>query len=111
MKAEATALESPVEATRSTKAPRMWMSEGLFRNLTLASAVLVVAFLGGIFMLLLVEAWPALSKFGISFLYTSSWNPVTDMFGALPPIYGTLVTSAIAMILGVPLAFGVVFFL
>ncbi len=60
---------------------------------------------------LVTGAWPALRTFGIGFLFTAVWNPVTDKFGALGPIYGTLVTSAVAMVVGIPVAFGVAVFI
>jgi phosphate transport system permease protein len=56
-------------------------------------------------------ALPALRTFGIAFLFSDVWNPVTEKFGALAPIYGTLVTSAIAMLVGIPVAFGVAVFI
>ncbi len=52
-------------------------------------------------------AWPALRNFGFGFLVADVWNPVTEKFGALAPIYGTLVTSLIAMVIGMPVAFGI----
>ena len=54
---------------------------------------------------------PALSRFGVGFLVTDVWNPVTENFGALAPIYGTLVTSLIAMLIAVPVAFGIALFI
>jgi phosphate transport system permease protein len=60
----------------------------------------------------LVEgAWPAFAKFGVGFLFSESWNPVKENFGALAPIYGTLVTSVIAMLIGVPISIGIAIFL
>ncbi|TGQ03446.1 PstC family ABC transporter permease, partial [Mesorhizobium sp. M00.F.Ca.ET.217.01.1.1] len=53
----------------------------------------------------------ALSTFGFSFLTTESWNPVTEKFGALAPIYGTIITSAIAILIAVPLGIGIAIFL
>ncbi len=82
-----------------------------FRGATQASAVLVVAALVGVFALLMADGLPALQRFGWGFLLATEWNPVTETFGALPAIYGTLVTSAIAMLLGVPAAFGIAFFI
>jgi len=73
--------------------------------------VLVLALLGAIIVSLIVGAAPALKTFGISFLWTTEWNPVTEVFGAFVPIYGTFVTSAIAMIIGVPRSLGVAVFL
>ena len=82
----------------------------LFRHLTFFFAVLVLLILGGVIVALVAGAVPALRAFGVPFLYTDAWNPVTEKFGALAPIYGTLVTSAIAMIIGIPVAFGVALF-
>jgi phosphate transport system permease protein len=83
----------------------------VFRNLTFFFALLVLLILGGVIVALVEGAIPALRAFGLSFLYTEVWNPVTEKFGALAPIYGTLVTSAIAMIVGIPVAFGVAVFI
>ena len=60
---------------------------------------------------LIIGAAPALRTFGLSFITTEVWNPVTDQFGALAPIYGTLVTSIIAMLIAVPVGLMVAFFL
>jgi phosphate transport system permease protein len=83
----------------------------IFRHLTAFFALLVLLILGGVIVALIDGALPALRTFGISFLYTDVWNPVTEKFGALAPIYGTLVTSAIAMLVGIPVAFGVAVFI
>jgi phosphate transport system permease protein len=83
----------------------------LFRNLTRAFAVLVLVLMAAIFVSLIVGASAAIEKFGGRFLFTDEWNPVTDEFGALVPIYGTLVTSAIALLIAVPVSFGIALFL
>jgi phosphate transport system permease protein len=83
----------------------------IFRHLTFLFALLVLLILGGVIVALISGALPALRTFGVSFLYTDVWNPVTEKFGALAPIYGTLVTSAIAMVVGIPVAFGVAVFI
>ena len=82
-----------------------------FRSLTLLFAVLILLIVGGIIVVLAVGAAPALRQFGWGFIGTETWNPVTNRFGALAAIYGTLVTSAIAMLIGIPLAFGIALFL
>src|SRR5207247_5212158 len=74
-------------------------------------ALLVLLILGGVIIALIDGALPALRTFGFSFVTTEIWNPVTKKFGALAPIYGTLVTSAIAMLIGIPVAFGVAVFI
>jgi len=87
------------------------IGDPLFRGITLFFAFLVLAILGGVLLSLLVGALPALRAFGIGFLVADVWNPVTEKFGAVTPIYGTLVTSAIAMLIGIPVAFGVAVFI
>jgi phosphate transport system permease protein len=82
-----------------------------FKGLTLAFAVLVLVVLAGVLVSLVLGALPALQQFGFNFLITEAWNPVTEKFGALAPVYGTLVTSAIAMLIGIPVAFGVALFI
>jgi phosphate transport system permease protein len=83
----------------------------VFRYLTIFFALLVLLILGGVIVALIEGAIPALRAFGVAFLYTDIWNPVTEKFGALAPIYGTLATSAIAMVIGIPVAFGVAMFI
>jgi phosphate transport system permease protein len=83
----------------------------VFQALTLFFAILVLLILSGVILALVSGSLPALQKFGLGFLTTESWNPVTERFGALAPIYGTLVTSAIAMLIGIPVAFGIALFI
>ena len=83
----------------------------LFESATRFFAVLVLALLLGILVALTFAAVPAMEKFGLAFFVTNVWNPVTSQFGALAPIYGTLVTSAIALLIGVPVSFGIALFL
>lgn len=83
----------------------------MFQGATMFFALLVLALLGGVIVSLIVGSLPILRTAGLSFLYTEVWNPVTDEYGALAPIYGTLVTSAIAMVIGVPLSFGIAIFI
>lgn len=92
-------------------AARQLLYERVFRSATLAAAMLVLVILGGVVVSLVRGAWPALSHFGFSFVAREIWNPVTDQYGALAAIYGTVVTSLIAMCLAVPAGFGVALFL
>ena len=87
------------------------IGDAIFRTLTFLFALLVLLILGGVIVALVQGAIPALRTFGFSFVFTEVWNPVTEKFGALAPIYGTLVTSAIAMLVGIPVAFGVAVFI
>lgn len=82
-----------------------------FRIITRLSAFLLFGIMAAIFILLSYESFPVFQKFGIKFITSSSWNPVSDKFGALASIVGTLVTSLIALLFGVPLALGSAFFM
>jgi len=106
-------MEAPLRATLPTVAARRKRgADGLFRGATLAFALAVLAILAAILFSLFVGGLPALRKFGFfGFLGSREWNPVTERFGALVPIYGTLVTSAIAMLIGIPVSFGIALFL
>ncbi len=82
----------------------------LFRAGSGAAGIAILALLGLIAVVLTLNALPALRTFGPSFLANTEWNPVTNRFGALPFIYGTLVTSALALLLGVPISLGIAIF-
>lgn len=119
-----TAANPAVAVTTDNAAPRKTRTPGpgtaaksgrfgdlLFFNLTRAFAVFTLVTLAGIIISLFVSAWPSIQKFGLPFLWTSEWNPPMERFGALIPIYGTMVTSAIALIIAVPVSFGIALFL
>ena len=103
---------STVEVPRPVPAPRhaSW-GDALFENLTRLFALLVFALLTAILVSLVIGSQLTLHKYGIGFLWSAQWDPVQENFGALVPIYGTLVSSAIAMLIGVPLSFGIALFL
>lgn len=82
-----------------------------FRRLTQFFAFLVFSLMAAILISLLIGSWPAIKQFGPAFIFTPTWDPVKEQFGALIPIYGTLVTSLIAMVIGVPVSFGIAIFL
>ena len=86
-------------------------SDLFFRTLTHSSAIAVLAILGGVFVSLIGGALPALREFGLSFFVVDDWNPVTDNFGAVSAVYGTLVTAVIAMLIAVPVGLGIAIFL
>jgi phosphate transport system permease protein len=85
--------------------------DAVFEGTTRLFALFVLALLAAILIALVIAAMPAMQKFGFGFFVTNVWNPVTKNFGALAPIYGTLVTSAIALLIGVPVSFGIALFL
>jgi phosphate transport system permease protein len=85
--------------------------DAAFEAITRLFALLVMGSLTAILVALAISAWPALAKFGPAFFVTDVWNPVKSQFGGLAPIYGTLVTSFIALAIGVPVSFGIAIFL
>ncbi|HVM81583.1 MAG TPA: phosphate ABC transporter permease subunit PstC, partial [Stellaceae bacterium] len=92
-------------------AKRLERHNGLFRALTLTSAIFVLLTFVGMFAELFRGAWPAFRHFGLDFFITQAWNPVKERFGILAPIGGTLITSALAMLLAVPVGIGIAIFL
>jgi len=104
--------EASVAAISRTKIlGRLRFSDALFRHLTRAAAIVVLIILSGVIIALIRGSLPALQAFGFNFLIEERWNPVTEKFGALAPIYGTLVTSFIAMLIAVPLGLLIALFL
>jgi phosphate transport system permease protein len=83
----------------------------LFYHSTRLCALTVLLVIIAIIISLIIGALPALKKFGFGFISSTAWNPVTEEFGALVSIYGTLITSAIAMAIGVPVSFGIALFI
>jgi phosphate transport system permease protein len=100
-----------VAAVQPHSAAAQRLRERIFRGATFTAAVLVLLLLGGVAIALLHGAFPAFTHFGFDFLAKEVWNPVTEKFGALAAIYGTLVTSLIAMLLAVPISLGIAIFL
>jgi len=83
----------------------------IFRGLAFAAATTLLVTLGGLIIALIIGGWPAISKFGIGFLFTSSWNPVTEVYGAAGPIVGTLITAVLSLAIALPVAVFVSVFL
>ena len=108
-----------------TKAPRVDLTDPIFRWVSFAAATLLLVVLASLIGLLLVGGWPALSKFGFDFFLKfkecpvgqgpicidTPWNPVTDTYSATAPILGTLITSFIALVFALPIAIGIAVFL
>ena len=90
---------------------RLRLGDATFRQVTRAAALGVLLLLSGVMISLVAGSLPALRTFGLGFLTTERWNPVTEKFGALAPIYGTLVTSFIALLIAVPVGLMIAFFL
>jgi phosphate transport system permease protein len=106
-------INTGADAVRSRSAilQRLRLGDAIFRIATRTAALTVLVLLGGVIVALISGSLPALRAFGFDFLITQSWNPVTEKFGAMAPIYGTLVTSVIAMVIAVPVGIMVAFFL
>lgn len=83
----------------------------VFRGLSASCAAGVFLTLAAVLVALTLSAWPAFETFGARFLVTDAWNPVTESFGALSSIFGTVITAFLAMALAVPVALGIAFFL
>jgi len=98
-------------ANRRGSLTRFAVSDAIFRNTTQAAAILVLVLLAGVAVSLISGSFLAFSTFGLGFLFTESWNPVKEQFGALAPIYGTVITSLIAMLIAVPVGIGIAIFL
>jgi phosphate transport system permease protein len=97
--------------TRAKVLDRFRLGDTTFRHLTRAAALGVLLLLSGVILSLIIGSVPAIRTFGFGFLVSQSWNPVTEKFGALPAIYGTIVTSFIAMLIAVPVGLMIAFFL
>ena len=107
----ADAVETSAVASRAKALNRLRIADVLFRVLTRVAAIAVLVILGGVIISLIDGSLPALRAFGLNFLFEERWNPVTEKFGALAPIYGTLVTSFIAMLIAVPVGLLIAVFL
>jgi phosphate transport system permease protein len=98
-------------ATRAKVLDKLRLSDAAFRHVTRAAAIGVLVLLSAVIVSLINGSLPALRTFGFGFLVSDRWNPVTEKFGALPAIYGTVLTSFIAMLIAVPVGLLVAFFL
>ena len=98
-------------ATRAASARKAGAGDTRFRVIALLAAITVLLIFAGVIIALVGGAWPAITTFGLGFLTTEAWRPSREIFGALGPIYGTLVTSAIAMVIAMPVGIGVAIFL
>jgi phosphate transport system permease protein len=96
---------------RSRTLRRFRIGDSTFRIMTQCSAIAVLVLLAGVILSLVIGSLPAWKAFGFGFFTSESWNPVTERFGAAPAIYGTLLTSFLALLIGVPVSLGIAIFL
>ncbi|HYF58747.1 MAG TPA: phosphate ABC transporter permease subunit PstC [Burkholderiaceae bacterium] len=108
---EAVRTATASQAAIAARVARFASQDRWFEGTTFVFAALVLLALVGILVSLLVEAWPAFRTFGPGFLVGTTWSPADDVYGAVIAIYGTLVTSAIALLFAVPISFGIAVFL
>jgi phosphate transport system permease protein len=102
---------SSASGAAAATARRRDVGDRVFAGVATGSGLFVLALLGSIIVLLFIGGLPAFRAFGPAFLVSSAWNPVTEKYGALVSVYGTIVSSILALLMAVPLAFGVAFFL
>jgi phosphate transport system permease protein len=105
------ALSQPVAVSRAKVLGRFRVTDAAFHHITRAAAITVLIILGGTILSLIEGSIPAVKAFGLNFLVEERWNPVTEKFGALAPIYGTIMTSFIAMLIAVPIGLLITLFL
>ena len=98
-------------AERAAVLNKLRIDDNIFRYVTRTSAMFVLLMLGGVILSLVLGAIPAFREFGLGFITTESWNPVTEKFGAIAPIFGTIITSVIALAIAVPLGLLIAMFL
>ena len=109
--ATATGLPLSSPPARPVQRRKRGLGDPVFRVIVAAAAFFVLISLGAAALSMFIGGLPAFRKFGLAFVYSSEWNPVRQEFGALVPIFGTLVTSALAMLIAVPVSFGIAVFL
>jgi phosphate transport system permease protein len=102
---------TPAQSDASARHAPSRAGDVVFGGLARGAAILTLLLLGGIIVSLIVASMPTITKFGFSFLWTSDWDPNSDTYGALVPIYGTIATSIIALAIAVPVSFGIALFL
>ncbi|TWS19043.1 phosphate ABC transporter permease PstC, partial [Tsukamurella sputi] len=96
---------------KSIKKPQSALPDQIFAFSVRAAAIFVLILLTGIMLSLIIASMPSIKEFGLKFLWTKEWDAPMDQFGALVPIYGTIVTSVIALVIAVPVSFGIAIFL
>src|SRR6202050_35884 len=106
-----TATSRSLPSDRSGALHRLKFRDAAFRLMTSGSAALVLILLLCVAISLFIGAWPAFRHFGLDFFISDAWSPPKERFGAAAAIYGTLATSIIAMLIGVPIGLGIAVFL
>src|SRR5262245_44744974 len=105
-----TTLETPVPQARPRRSHRAW-GDAVFLRATEAAGASVLLLVAVLFAAMVAGAWPALRQFGPAFFTGRTWDPVADHYGALPYLWGTLVSSLLALVIAVPVSVGTAIFL
>ncbi|HEY3247436.1 MAG TPA: phosphate ABC transporter permease subunit PstC [bacterium] len=100
-----------LEAVTPSRSPARASGDRAFQLLLAAMAAAIPVIMGAMLIALVDAAWPAIRRFGFAFFGTSTWDPVAGQFGVLPFVYGTVVSSALALLIAIPLGLGVAIFL
>ena len=103
--------DSNVMTARAQTTRRAGQGDARFHFLTWLAAAVVLAIFTGVIISLVIGALPAIKEFGLPFVWSETWSPARDKFGALAPIYGTLITAVLAMLVAVPVGIGIAIFL
>lgn len=101
-------IKTPPPTPKARSGP---MLDILFAAVAKGAAIFTLLILVAILVSLTISAWPAISKFGLGFLVSTTWDPVKEDFGGLVMIYGTVMTSLVALVIAVPVSFGIALFL
>jgi phosphate transport system permease protein len=108
--ASAVSTVAPKASTKRAR-PRGASFDPIFSALCASAATMLLAALAGVMISLAIGGWPAFHKFGLSFFTSTTWNPVSEVYGGAGPIVGTLITAFLSLILSLPIALGVAVFL
>ena len=103
--------QPPIEGSKERKAKRRSIGDRVFSGFTGFFTIFMGAILLALLIVLAIQAWPSIHKFGTSFFTTSTWDPVKEIFGAMPAVFGTIASSLLALILAVPISLGTAIFL
>ena len=103
--------QSAAALPRRAASRRGNLGDLIFAGLTRLAGVFVLVLLGAIIVTLFIGGWPAFRQFGPGFLTNTDWDPVQEIYGAAVPVFGTIVTAVLALLISVPLAFGIAFYL
>ena len=104
-------MESIMKIDQPLAKPKLDLGDRVFKGITLLSGGLIIVLMAGFFIQLVWQSLPAIERYGFDFLFSSDWDPVKEQYGAATSIYGTLVSTLIAMVIAVPLAFVISLFL